>query len=231
MMEQFIQTVTQSVRQHQLVDLGLAALNPSLSAVWQAQQRITSHIKQPKIGYKIGLHPEFGAIWAPIFSHASYPPMGVMGYECEIALKIGGAMGRGQTKIPENSQLLVGIEILACPLMHPTKDFKAFLASGMGQHSYIIGDMIPYRDALCRADNRIIIHENGTEILNAPHSHPQGDPLNVLFEFLSHPPDNFSEFAVGDIITLGSVMGLKPIHPNMTISMTIQDIGGLTIKL
>ncbi len=230
-MEHFIKQVQGALQTNQVIDVGFGDANPQWADVWAMQKTITNGIKQPKLGYKIGVHGTHGAIWAPIFTHESYPPAGVMGYECEIALKLGGDMTRGQTQVPAGSQFLVGIEILACPLVGKTKDFKAFLASGMGQYSYLVGDKVDYKENLSRADNNITIWENGVEIFNNKHEHPDGDPMGVLWRFLQNPPENFTAFRTGDIVTLGSISGLKPISPNMIIRAHIQDIGGIEIKL
>ncbi len=232
-MNNFITQITNARINQNTITMDLPSCPQDIIQAQNWQREIAQNMPNQRIGWKLGINKDYGAIYAPIYSHENrvLPNEGLMGYEIEIAIILGGDWHCGEA-MPKNSYLAAGIEILTTALAN-RKDlgFLPFYADLMGNFSYQLGDKIAFDGALCEPNNAIEIFENDTLVFSGAHYHPDGNPLSVIDKFMQNPPHGFIGFACGDILTLGSISGISPISKNMKIRANINKIGQVAINL
>jgi 2-keto-4-pentenoate hydratase len=198
-------------------------------------------------GWKISLTSTGAAVPAPMFASSMYQgtarhilvPGRAIGFEAEIAVRLGADLPARPGKPYSRAEIenavgaaLVGIEIVDSRFGHTIKPpANAALADRINNAGYVAGPDVANWRALDLARLRCVVTRDGKVVHDKVGGHPQNDPLLPLERYASAQIDPMGGLKRGQIVTLGSLIGLHWFDVPCRLVVTIEGLGEVSFDI
>jgi 2-keto-4-pentenoate hydratase len=214
----------------------------TLQDAMQIQRSVADGLGESLAGWKVAIHPEHGAVAAPLFkgltrhAPAEWPWSEGLSLEVEIAVRLKHDLPRKACAradiIDAFESMVLGVELVKPRLAAgAATPFLAFLADNLGNAGYIVGtDARPWSAPDLKSVT-CAVSLNGEVLHHAPARHQQGDPLLPLLAYATVQNDRFGGLRAGQLITTGSLCGLIPIPQAGVISVELGIFGAIRLGM
>lgn len=198
-------------------------------------------------GWKISLTSDGTAIPAPMFANSMHrgnarhvlAPGRAIGFEAEIAVRLGADLpprpGNPYMRREIEAAVgaaLVGIEIVDSRFGHTVKPpAMAAMADRINNAGYVAGPDVTKWRALDLAKLRCVVTRDGKVVHDKIGGHPQNDPLLPLEKYASAQIDLLGGLKKGQLVTLGSLIGLHWFDVPCRLVVTIEGLGEVRFEI
>lgn len=216
-----------------------AAAPVDFAAAMVDQANVAEALGAEIAGWKVAIHPEFGAIAAPLLSSALQANPAALAFidgvlvEVEIAVKLGRDLPASDYQrrdiVAAIDRMCVGVELLKSRLSPELRtSFLAFLSDNLGNAGYVAGAALPWTDPdLAALRCRLSIDDD--VLHEAPCVHAQGDVLAPIIAWLARGDRSMGGLKAGQIITTGSLCGGIPLPRRGRLRAAVERIGEIEI--
>jgi 2-keto-4-pentenoate hydratase len=206
------------------------------------QRSVADGLGEKLAGWKVAIHPEHGAVAAPLFNgvtrHAptEWPWSEDLCLEVELAVRLKRDLPRAiysrQTVVNAIHSASLGLELVKPRIAAGgSVPFTAFLADNLGNAGYVLGAA---RDGWIDRDLHglsLLVRLQGQTLHHAAPVHPHGDVLSALLAYAGIQNEWLGGLRAGQLITTGSLCGLIRIPHAGNITVDLDPFGTISLEL
>ncbi|EAQ66970.1 putative hydratase [Marinomonas sp. MED121] len=229
----------------------LEASDLTLDQAYQVQQLTVKKLDTKPKFWKTGLLSNQRSFCAPIANHlCQQSPANFSGkrfnalhVEAELAFRVNQdflALPDQASSVTEESvlnsldQMCVAIEVLDSRLLDwQTAAENLHLADNQMNGALILGTEVPFdaHNPLNFSQQGFVLSINDNEIVLDTGTHPQGDPVSLIFDFIKEANLRGYDILKGSWVTTGTWSGYPSANAGDKVNVSFQDIGEAELTL